>query len=59
MKPGKTSLDVSKTVTAAGGNFKSLVTHRLKLEDLFIKLVGGESETAAPGETDAERGETE
>ncbi len=59
MKPGKTSLDVSKTVTAAGGNFKSLVTHRLKLEDLFIKLVGGESETAAPGETDAIREDTE
>lgn len=59
MKPGKTSLDVSKTVTAAGGNFKSLVTHRLKLEELFIKLVGGESETAAPGEADAIRGEAE
>jgi ABC-2 type transport system ATP-binding protein len=59
MKPGKTSLDVSKAVTAAGGNFKSLVTHRLKLEELFIKLVGGESETTAPGEADAERGEAE
>jgi len=59
MKPGKTSLDVSKIVTGAGGNFKSLVTHRLKLEDLFIKLVAGEGETAAPREGDVERGEAE
>jgi ABC-2 type transport system ATP-binding protein len=59
MKPGKTSLDVSKTVTGAGGNFRRLVTHRVKLEDLFIKLVGGDAGVAEPGGTDAERGEAE
>jgi ABC-2 type transport system ATP-binding protein len=57
MKPGKTSLDVSKAVTGAGGNFRRLVTHRVKLEDLFIKLVSGDA--AEPGGADAERGEAE
>lgn len=57
MKPGKTSLDVSKAVTGAGGNFRRLVTHRVKLEDLFIELVSGD--TAEPGGADAERGEAE
>jgi ABC-2 type transport system ATP-binding protein len=59
MKPGKEALDVSKAVTAARGNFLSLVTHRVKLEDLFIKLVGGERDAITPVETDIERGESE
>jgi ABC-2 type transport system ATP-binding protein len=59
MKPGKTSLDVSRAVTKAGGNFRRLITHRVKLEDMFIKLVGGDGDAMTPVETDTERGESE
>jgi len=48
LRPGKEALDVSRAAAAAGCVVTSLVTRRQSLEDLFVKLVGGEGEGGMP-----------